>query len=95
MAAIRVNKNREVKATLGTTLTHVIPGDDVRAIEISCASDVLFVHDDAKADGDAISATEQHRIVANVHYPIEINGTRLLIAAASGTPAVSLRGLPE
>lgn len=95
MAAVRVNKNDTAKTTLGTTLTRLIPCDDVRVIEVSCSSDVLYVFDDAKNDGDAISATRQHRIPANVLYPIELNGTRLLVAAATGTPAASFRGLTE
>ena len=93
MAAVRVVENKPVKATLATTLTRLVPRDDVRVIWFSCDADCYLVYDNAKADGDAITAAEVHRIPANVVYPIEVNGIRPLVAAVSGTPTATFLGV--
>jgi hypothetical protein len=95
MAAQRVTKNVQTKFTLATTLTRLIPGDDVRWIEVSCDSDVYWVYDNAKADGDAITAASVHRIPANTMKNMPITGVRPLIASVSGTPTVTLFGFRE
>lgn len=92
MAAQRILKNTPLKVTLATTLTRLIPTDDVRSIEFSCDADCYLVYDNAKADGDAIAAAAVHRIAANTTYPIEVNGIRPLVAAVTGTPTATFLG---
>jgi hypothetical protein len=94
MAAQRIQRSRAEVVTLATTLTRLVPDEDVTVIWVSCDADVRIVYNDSKADGDAIG-TNYFRIPANVVFPVQVTGVRLLIAAASATPTVTLLGMRE
>ena len=79
---------------MGTTLTQVIPGDDVRTVWVKSDTDLYLVLDSSIADGASIGGTRGHRIAANESYPIPIRDKRPLLASATGTANVTLIGDP-
>lgn len=93
MAAVSLTKGVQVRFTLATTLTRLIPGQDIVSVWVSCDADTYWTFDDSKADGAAIDATKVYRIPANSQTAMRLTGARPLIAAVSGTPSVTL--LPE
>ena len=94
MAAQRIQRSRSEVVTLATTLTRLVPDEDVNVMWVSSASEVRIVYNDAKADGDAIG-TNYFTIPANVVFPMRVTGVRPLICAASGTPTVTILGMRE
>lgn len=94
MAAQRIQRSRSEVLTLATTLTRLVPDEDVTVMWISCDADVRIVYNDSKADGDAVG-TNYFRIPANVVFPMRVTGVRPLIAAATATPTVTILGMRE
>lgn len=90
--AIRVEANTDLRTSVGTTLSHLIPGDDVHVIWVKGDADLYLVMDNAIADGAAIGGTRGFRIAANESWPIEVGPVRPLIAAVTGTVALTLLG---
>ena len=95
MAAAYVNKHGQAKITLATTLTRIVAGDGVRTIWCTAEDEVLLVYSTTLDDGGTLPATAHHRIPSGVSWPIEIpRGKRVLLAAAAGSVAATLSGVP-
>lgn len=92
--AVNADKYVPASTTLSsTTVTRIVPGDDVRLVWVSCDTDMYLVYDETLADGGSLPATARFRIPANTLWPIEIIGVRPHIAAASGTPTATVLGV--
>jgi len=93
MSAARLTRNVPLEVTLATTLTEIIPGDGVRVVQVSAPSAIYLVYDDSLADGGTVPASARFRIPAGAIWPIEVTGTRVLLAAVEGTVDVGLLGV--
>lgn len=91
--AISVGVGPATATALATTLTRVNTASSVQSFDVSCDADLYLVYSDALDDGGALPAAYL-RIPANVVYTVLPLGPRILLAAASGTPTVTLIGLP-
>lgn len=93
MSAARLTRNVPLEVTLATTLTEVIPGDGVGVVQVSAPSAIYLVYDDSLADGGTVPATARFRIPAGAIWPIEVTGTRILLAAVEDSVVVGLLGV--
>lgn len=92
MAALDVSLGAGTEVTLATTLQQLVPLSGVRAVYVRSASAVYVSLDDAKSDGDAISATNRFAVPADTVFPIPVTGAKIFIAALSGTPVAWVFG---
>jgi hypothetical protein len=87
----RVELNGELQVSLGTTLTRIVPGDDVHVLQLSTQDDVYLVLSDTLDDGATVPATARHRLPAGLRS-LTLGSTRLLLAGVSATTITLLGG---
>lgn len=93
MTATFVRDLEPVEVTLGSALTRLVRGNDVRTITVYTPSDLYLVLSATATDGDAVPASARMLIPAGSTYAIPFSGSRRpLLAAVAGSAVVTLIG---
>lgn len=96
--AINANVYADINASVGTTVSTIIPSDGVGVVWVSAPDDIYVLYDASLADGAALPANRGFRVPAGTAWPLDVTkpvrGLRPFVAAVTGTTTVHLLPLP-